>query len=222
MSKIILIISVIFLAACAENESSSEEKESKTKGSDSLSEPMDTTTTNLEETGDYPAYFVVNNPELYSEDFVGYWHGFSDSMTISSDSVMVENDKNHTILIPTALPLNEEVVYASKDEAITTMLKIKRTDYSTVTYDYSETESSKTIVQKKGVLLLMPSYYMDAPGSFEEGDEEYTMVEYVKHTEEDWFTFVTGFNNIEKAKFQYRPESEEHYYESPVLYKLAK
>lgn len=122
----------------------------------------------------------------YDFAFIRYWEYLDPlSVIISKDSIVVNNNKEYPVMIPTGLPLNQDVIYETKRDKINYTLKVKRVNYTNVEFEIIGKRKKKIVLERKGTAVLVPSFHLGAAGVYEKSEEEvYRMDKYMISSKE--------------------------------------
>jgi hypothetical protein len=142
----------------------------------------------------------VPNPSEYDSQFLKYWEYLKPHpVTIFMDSIIVNNARDYPVIIPTDLPLNEEIIYECIQDKIKYTLKVKRINYTNVEFSIIGLRKKKVVFERKGVSILEPSFHLGAAGVYEKDDEVYKMNNYnvtVGKSEKQEFLIPVGTVNV--------------------------
>lgn len=149
--------------------------------------------------------FFIKDESKYSKTFLSEFkarHSVYESVSLIDDTIIVNNDKVGHIIIPTDLPLNQQVTYEKTEKGKKQILTVKRINYSTLEYIYFEEVNGKQTNQSQGTADLEPVFYFGAEGTFEDKNENvYGMNEYIDNSEKDcWLHIYVGVGSIEKSQ----------------------
>lgn len=169
-----------------------------------------------------PTQFYIKDEKQYSETFLTEFkakHGIYETVTLIGDTIIINNDRENFILIPTDLPLDRFVTYGKSADGIKYTLTVKRINYSTLEYSYFETVNGKKKNKKQGQADLEPVFYFGAEGTFEDENENvYGMNEYVDSSKNGCQTLIyIGVGNIKKTFLKHHCKSETDMFETPLL-----
>lgn len=122
----------------------------------------------------------------YDFTFLRYWEYLDPlSVIISKDSIVVNHKKEYPVMIPTGLPLNQEVVYEAKLEKVNYTLKVKRVNYTNVEFEIIGKRKKKVVFERKAMAVLSPSFHLGAAGVYEKSEDEvYRMDQYLVSSKE--------------------------------------
>ena len=148
--------------------------------------------------------FYIKDETKYSENFLSEfkkYHGCYETVSLIEDTIIVNNDKENLIIIPTDLPLNKKIIYEKIEKEKEKVLIVKRVNFSTLEYYHYEIVKGKKINEKQGRADLEPTFYFGAEGTFEDEDENiYGMNEYIDYSEKTCWTYIyVGVGSIEKS-----------------------
>jgi len=119
---------------------------------------------------------IIDSTE-YDAGFLIYWeHVKPFDLIITHDSIIVNNEKNNPILIPTDLPKNSDVHYTCIEDGVLYKLTVRRVNYTNLQYEINGILNFDTIFSRHGTAILNPSFYLGSEGIFEKSkDEIYSM-----------------------------------------------
>jgi len=157
--------------------------------------------------------FFIKEESKYSQTFLTEFkarHSVYETVALIDDTIIVNNDRVGHIIIPTDLPLNQQVTYEKTENGKNQILTIKRVNYSTLEYNYYEETNGQKTNQRKGTADLEPVFYFGAEGTFEDENENvYGMNEYIDKSEKVCWTYIyVGVGSIEKSQLTYGCENE--------------
>ena len=180
---------------------------------------IETAENNIKETS---TTFYIKDETKYSENFLSEFkkhHGIYETVSLIEDTIMINNDRDGLIVIPTDLPLNETVTYEKTANEKAQILTLKRVNISTVEYSYHEAVNDKKVNDRAGSADLQPTFYLGTQGTFEDEDENvYGMNRYIDYSEKDCWTYIyVGVGNIEKSLFTYGCETDREKINTPEL-----
>lgn len=169
-----------------------------------------------------PTQFYIKDEKQYSETFLAEFkakHGIYETVALINDTIIINNDRENFILIPTDLPLDRLVTYEKSSEGIKYTLTVKRINFSTLEYSYFETVNEKKENEKQGQADLEPIFYFGAEGTFEDENENvYGMNEYINSSNNDCRTLIyIGVGSIEKSFLKQHCKSETDKFKTPLL-----
>ena len=152
--------------------------------------------------------FHIKDETKYSEKFLSEfkkYHEIYETVSLIEDTIIVNNDRENIVIIPTDLPLNKKVIYESTEKEKKQILTVNRVNISTLEYSYYEIVKGKKTNERQGKADLAPTFYFGAEGTFEDEDENvYGMNEYIDYSEKDYWTYIyVGVGNIEKSFLVY-------------------
>ena len=148
--------------------------------------------------------FYIKDETKYSENFLSEFkkhHEIYETVSLIEDTIIVNNDKENIIIIPTDLPLNKKVIYEKTEKEKKQVLTINRVNISTLEYSYYEMIKGRKTKERQGIADLEPTFYFGAEGTFEDEDENvYGMNEYIDYSEKNYWTYIyVGVGSIEKS-----------------------
>ena len=122
---------------------------------------------------------IIDSTE-YDASFLKYWeHVKPFDLIMTYDSIIVNNEKNNPILIPTDLPKNIDVHYSCIADDTLYKLTVRRVNYTNLQYEINGILNLDTIFLRHGTAILDPSFYLGSEGIFEKSKVEiYGMNEY--------------------------------------------
>jgi hypothetical protein len=149
--------------------------------------------------------FFIKDESKYSLTFLAEFkarHSVYQTASLIDDTIIINNDKVGHVIIPTDLPLNQQVTYEKTKNRLKHILTVKRINYSTLEYNYFEAVNGQQINQKQGTADIEPVFYFGTEGTFEDEDENiYGMNEYIDNSEKDcWLYIYVGVGSIEKSQ----------------------
>jgi len=166
--------------------------------------------------------FYIKDEKQYSETFLAEFkakHSIYETVALIGDTIIINNDRNNFILIPTDLPLDRLITYEESANGIKYTLTVKRINLSTLEYGYFETVNGKMKNEKQGHADLEPVFYFGAEGTFEDKNENvYGMNEYINFSKNDCQTVIyIGVGSIEKTFMKQDCKSETDKFKTPLL-----
>lgn len=166
--------------------------------------------------------FFIKDESMYSQTFLTEFkarHSVYETVSLIDDTIIVNNDRVGLIIIPTDLPLNQQVTYTKTEESKKQVLTVKRINYSTLEYSYYEVSNGQKTNERQGTADLEPVFYFGAEGTFEDEDENiYGMNEYIDNSEKDCWTYIyVGVGSIEKSQLTYGCETDRNRLNSKLL-----
>jgi len=122
---------------------------------------------------------IIDSTE-YDVGFLKYWeHVKPFDLIITHDSIIVNNEKNNPILIPTDLPKNTDVHYTCIADGALYKLTVRRVNYTNLQYEINGILNFDTIFSRHGTAILNPSFYLGSEGVFEKSNDKiYGMNDY--------------------------------------------
>lgn len=177
---------------------------------------------NTEEKQSQSTQFYIKDEKQYSETFLAEFkakHSIYETVALIGDTIIINNDRENIILIPTDLPLDKLVNYEESADGIKYTLEVKRINFSTLEYNYFETVNGKKKNEKQGQADLEPVFYFGAEGTFEDENENvYGMNEYISSSENDCQNLIyIGVGSIEKSFLKRNCKSETDQFKTPLL-----
>lgn len=123
---------------------------------------------------------IVKDTSLYDNDFITYWSYLkSYGVYISNDSIIVGGNREDVIIIPTDLPLKQEVKYETTKGDTNYLLIVNRQNYTNVCFSIIGTNNNDTVFERNNVAILEPSFHLGAEGVYEKSEDEiYGMNDY--------------------------------------------
>ncbi|KAB2807722.1 hypothetical protein [Phaeocystidibacter luteus] len=102
----------------------------------------------------------VTDTSLYHQSLIDHWLELNpNSLYISHDTIVVDGHVNSPILLPTDLPLNEEVHYkGAKGDTLFQML-ITRQNYTTLEYHMHGSIHGDVYFIRQGTAVINPAFY---------------------------------------------------------------
>jgi hypothetical protein len=166
--------------------------------------------------------FFIKDDSKYSKTFLAEFkarHSVYQSVSLIDDTIIVNNDKVGHIIIPTDLPLNQQVTYEKTEKGKTHILTVKRINYSTLEYIYFEEVNGQKTNRRQGTANLEPVFYFGAEGTFEDENENVNgMNEYIDNYEKDCWTYIyVGVGSIEKSQLTYGCETNRNILNTGLL-----
>jgi len=176
------------------------------------SEYLETLWTELNPNQSNTKYFIKDESK-YSQTFLTEFkarHSVYETVALIDDTIIVNNDRVGHIIIPTDLPLNQQVTYEKTENSNKYILTVKRINYSTLEYIYYEEVNGQETNPNQGTADLEPVFYFGAEGTFEDENENvYGMNEYIDNSEKDCWTYIyVGVGSIEKSQLTYGCETD--------------
>ncbi|MBK8486937.1 MAG: hypothetical protein IPL48_04010 [Bacteroidetes bacterium] len=169
-----------------------------------------------------PTEFIVKDETKYSQIFLKEFkerHSVYETVSLIDDTIIVNNDRVGQIIIPTDLPLNQQVTYTKTENSKKQVLTVKRINYSTLEYSYYEVSNERKTNERQGTADLEPVFYFGAEGTFEDENENiYGMNEYIDNSEKDCWTYIyVGVGSIEKSFLTHGCETDRNKFKTPLL-----
>lgn len=166
--------------------------------------------------------FFIKDESKYSQTFLTEFkarHSVYETVSLIDDTIIVNNDRVGHIIIPTDLPLNQQVTYQKTENSKKQVLTVKRINYSTLEYNYYEESNGQKTNGRQGTADLEPVFYFGAEGTFEDENENvYGMNEYIDNSEKDcWTNIYVGIGSIEKSFLVYDCKTERNALRTPEL-----
>jgi hypothetical protein len=166
--------------------------------------------------------FYIKDEKQYSETFLAEFkarHSIYETVALIGDPIIINNDQENFILIPTDLPLDRLVTYEESADGIKYTLTVKRINLSTLEYGYFETVNGKKENEKQGQADIEPVFYFGAEGTFEDENENtYRMNEYINSSKNGCQTLIyIGVGSIEKSFLKQHCKSETNKFKTPLL-----
>jgi hypothetical protein len=123
----------------------------------------------LNATGQEEWSLEVVEPSLYHSDFLTHWNWVKPyTVRISKDSIIVNNEIEDPIIIPTDLPENKQVQYMSQSKQITYRLSVCRVNYTDVLFEISGFSQNEVVYNLMDTAYLLPSFYNASDGTIED------------------------------------------------------
>lgn len=166
--------------------------------------------------------FYIKDKNQYSETFLTEFkakHNIYKTVALIGDTIIINNDRENIILIPTDLPLDKLVTYEESVDGVKYIVSVKRINLSTIEYSYFETVNGKIKNKKQGQADLEPVFYFGAEGTFEDENENvYGMNEYISSSKDDCQTIIyIGVGSIEKTFMKQQCKSGADEFKTPLL-----
>lgn len=166
--------------------------------------------------------FYIKDKTQYSETFLKEFkakHNIYKTVALIGDTIIINEDRENIILIPSDLPLNRFVTYEEDTDGIKYTLIVKRINFSTLKYNYFETVNEKIKNEEQGQADLEPVFYFGAEGTFEDENENvYGMNEYISFSKDDCQAIIyIGVGSIEKTFMKRQCKSEATEFKTPLL-----
>jgi hypothetical protein len=168
--------------------------------------------------------FYVKDETKYSKTFLEEFkqrHSLYQIVSVSliDDTIIINDDKEDFIIIPTDLPLNQVVIYENTEKEKKQILTVKWINFSTLEYKYDEIINGQFVNQKQGTADLDPVFYYASDGCFEDENENiYGIIKYIKKKKKDgWIYIHIGVGSIEKSFLTCRDEIGKYKYSSHSL-----
>lgn len=203
--QLLTIILLTTLLSCSDRQSNYTDTISKDSVSTTRAQ-VKTDTTEKTKKPTAPTVFFIKDTTKYSVKFLKEFkdrHNSYETVSLISDTIIINDDRNGLIIIPTDLPLKKKLFYRSplKDRKSYYKLWITRINYSTIEYEYGEDD--------KGVLHgfadLEPVFYFGAEGTFEDKDGRvFGMNEYIDNSSDSCsVTILIGVGNLNQSFFKF-------------------
>ena len=169
-----------------------------------------------------PTEFYIKDETKYSENFISKfkkYFGMYETVSLIEDTIIVNNDIEGLIIIPTDLPLNKTVVYGKTEKEKEYILTVKRIYLATLEYNYYEIVNDKKINEKQGLADLPPSFILACAGTFEDENEmTYGMNEYIDNSEKGCWTYIyIGVGSIKKSFLVHGCDTNRNKFRTPEL-----
>lgn len=166
--------------------------------------------------------FFIKDESMYSPTFLTEFkarHSVYETVSLINDTIIVNNDRVGHIIIPTDLPLNQQVTYEKNENGKKQVLTVKRINYSTLEYSYYELSNGQKTNERQGTADLEPVFYFGAEGTFEDENENvYGMNEYIDNSEKVCWTYIyVGVGSIEKSFLINGCETDRNKFRTPEL-----
>lgn len=130
------------------------------------------------ETPPRKAVVVVKNPSDYSKAFID---GLRESTSFRKfnlyDSMLVINNQD-TVLFPGSIKIGDEVQFTGRKDDLAIALRIKRINYTTVSYNLEMVEFGKTNHFQKGTADLSSGFFLGSESIQGDEGELYFVDEY--------------------------------------------
>jgi hypothetical protein len=123
----------------------------------------------------------IKDSDKYDQGFLRYWQYVKPyKLKIINDSIIVNNEINNPIIIPTDYQLSKEFTYKSVTNDTTFKLAIRRLNYTNFHYSINIYYRDKLASSRSGVAILEPTFYLGAEGDFRTNDGRvYKMNDYI-------------------------------------------
>ncbi len=166
--------------------------------------------------------FFIKDETKYSRTFLNEFkerHSIYETVSLIYDTIIINNDTAGCIIIPTDLPLNQQVNYQKIENGNKHVLTVKRINYSTLEYNHYEENNGQKTNQRQGTADLEPVFYFGAEGTFEDENENvYGMNKYIDSSEKGcWTTIYVGVGSIEKSFLISGCETDRNKFRTPEL-----
>ena len=133
-SKIIGVVLVIALFSCVNN-TLKEKTINQT--------PIESTQNNLDKqiattenaTVEKSTKFYIKDETKYSDNFISAfkkYHEMYEAVSLIEDTIIINNDRENIIIIPTDFPLNKMIIYEKAEKEKEQILTVKRVNFSTL------------------------------------------------------------------------------------------
>jgi len=124
--------------------------------------------------------FLVLDSSQYDSNFIKYWeHVKNYGVIFSKDSIIIEGDKSNAVIIPTDLPLEQNVTYKAIQGDTTYILVVNRLNYTNIYFLIIGTKNNKTVFERKDTAILESSFHLGSEGVYEKSENEiYGMNDY--------------------------------------------
>ena len=123
----------------------------------------------------------IKDTSQYDHSFLKYWEYVKPNrLKIVHDSIIINNETNNPIIIPTEYPVGKEFRYSAFLHDTTYYLVVKRINYTNFQYSLDILFTGKLILSQVGIAVLEPSFYLGAEGAFQDNKGHfYRMNEYI-------------------------------------------
>lgn len=130
-----------------------------------------------------PTTFSVKDSTQYSKTFLDNFRRkhlwVHEHIRLCDDSMIVGDDPpTEAILLPTDLPLDQQVAYGANHTKLRYDLKLTRINYSTVTFRYVVREGGRLLFERQGIADLDPLFHYGTEGDFEDHGATYGLNKY--------------------------------------------
>jgi hypothetical protein len=123
----------------------------------------------------------IKNSAKYDPGFLKYWQYVKPyKLKIINDSIIVNNEINRPIIIPTDYQLSKEFTYKAVTNDTIFKLTIRRINYTNFHYSINIYYRDKLEFTRSGVAILEPTFYLGAESDFRTNDGRvYKMNDYI-------------------------------------------
>ena len=116
---------------------------------------------------------VIRDSGLYNINFIKYWDYLKEyDVLITNDSIIVSGNKANTIIIPTDIPLKQDVKYKAVNGDTTYILTVTRLNYTDIQFSIIGTCNNINVFERKDLAVLESSFYLGSEGVYEKNEEE--------------------------------------------------
>jgi|GEM_PF-1874707 len=115
----------------------------------------------------------IRDSSNYNQSFLKYWRFVKPNpLTIKNDSIIINNDVFNPIIIPTDLPLNEQLLYDYHTNDTIYELKAKRINFTDIEFSINGKYLEKIFFTRNGLSVLSPTFYLGSAGIYKQNEEE--------------------------------------------------
>ncbi len=116
----------------------------------------------------------------YDETFLARWEDLiSNGIALRKDSIIIDNEISEVILIPTDLPIKEDVNYSAVKNDTIYSLVVTRLNYTNVKFSIVGKHKQIIVFKRRDIAILESTFHLGAEGIYENKDGEmYPMNDY--------------------------------------------
>jgi hypothetical protein len=124
---------------------------------------------------------AIKDSTKYDQDFLKYWQYVKPyKLKIINDSIIVNNEINSPIIIPTDYQLGKEFIFKVVSNDSIFKLAIRRINFTNFHYSIDIYYRDISVFLKSGVAILEPTFYLGSEGDFQANDGRvYKMNDYI-------------------------------------------
>lgn len=117
----------------------------------------------------------------YDTQFVAKWGDLkSNGVELRKDSIIISGDIDHVVIIPTDLPLKQDVKYQAIKGDIIYDLVVNRLNYTNVYFSIVGIQGQKNVFERTDTAILESSFHLGSEGIYENNKGEiYPMNDYI-------------------------------------------
>ena len=116
---------------------------------------------------------VVKDSSQYDRNFIKYWgHLRNHGVVISNDSIVVAGDKKDAIIIPTDLPLKQDVQFVAAKGDTMYVLTVNRQNYTNIHFSIVGSKDNLVVFERNDTAILESSFYLGCEGVYEKSEKE--------------------------------------------------